>query len=248
MNHFFIQLLFVLLIFTNSHSQHWNEYLQNDWQRTKTELNAKSIIISGSWFTGMYLLSYGDEYLNENVKQLNTGNLKYYFKTIDNLGYGPVAVPISIGVAGVSLLTNDSKFRQAALTSLESIAVTSVLVYALKIGIGRKRPYENKGAHSFDPFGGLDDSFPSGHTSTAFALITPWIYYYKNPWTYFLYIFPASTAISRMIFDKHWATDVLTGGAIGYVVSYYLSNWHKEFSQSKITQSAPPMVSISIKL
>lgn len=247
MNH--SKLIILVLLITNiSYSQHWNEYLENDWQRAKTELNTKSLLISGSWFAGIYLLSYGDEYLNENVKQLNTGKFKYYFKTIDNLGHGPVAVPISIGIAGVSFLTNDSKFRQAALTSLESLAVTSALVYVLKIGIGRKRPYEKKGAHSFDPFGGLDDSFPSGHTSTAFALITPWIYYYKKPWTYFLFIFPASTAISRMIFDKHWATDVLTGGAIGYMVSYYLSNWHKEFRKTNNTKPVPPMISINIPL
>lgn len=248
MKQFILQIIFILLIINNSISQHLNEYLENDWHRAKTGINAKSLMISGSWFAGMYLLSYGDEYLNENVKQLNTGTLKYYFKTLDNLGAGPVAAPISIGVAGISFLTKDSKFRQVALTSVESIAVTSLLVYALKIGIGRKRPYEKKGAHSFNPFGGLDDSLPSGHTSTAFALVTPWIYYYKKPWTYLLFIFPASTALSRMIFDKHWATDVLTGGAIGYVVGYYLTDWHKKFRQLNNTASIPPMVSISIPL
>jgi membrane-associated phospholipid phosphatase len=244
----YFTLLVVVLAINNSYAQHWEEYLKNDWERAKTELITKSLIISSSWLAGMYLLSYSDEYFNENVKQLNTGKFKYYFKTIDNLGYGPVAVPISIGIAGVSFLTNDSKFRQAALTSVESIAATAAIVYALKISIGRKRPYENKGAHSYNPFGGLDDSFPSGHTSTAFALITPWIFYYKSPWTYLLFLFPASTAISRMIFDKHWATDVLTGGAIGYMVSYYLTNWHKEFRRTNKSNSVPPTISINIPL
>ena len=241
-----IIILFLQLNYINAQS--WQDYITNDWNRSKTELNTKSLLISGSWFAGMYLLSYGDEYLNENVKQLNTGNLKYYFKTIDNLGYGPVAAPAAFGVAGISLLTNDTKFKRAALTSVESILVTSLVVFTFKIGLGRKRPLHKKGSHFFEPFGGWDDSFPSGHTSTAFALVTPWVYYYKKPWTYFLFIFPASTALSRMIYDKHWATDVLTGGAIGYVVGYYLAKWHQDFQKSQMKQEIPPMFSFSIPL
>jgi len=237
-----------LIIVSNSYSQPWQDYVNNDWNRARAELNTKTLLISGSWFAGMYLLSFGDEYLNENVKRINKGYLKYYFKAMDNLGNGPVAAPTSIGLAGISLLTKDSKFRGAALTSVESILMTSFIVYTLKIGLGRKRPYYKKGPHSFDPFGGWDDSLPSGHTSTAFALITPWVYYYKKPWTYFLFAFPASTALSRMIYDKHWATDVLTGGAIGYAVGYYLAKWHKEFEKSQKSVDMPPMINISIPL
>jgi len=154
-----------LIICTNSFSQQWNEYLENDWKRTKSALNSKSLLITGSWLTGMYLLTYGDEYLNENVKIINKGYLKHYFKTVDNLGYGAVAAPLSVGIAGVSLLTNDTKFRRTALTSVESMAVTAFIVYTLKIGIGRKRPLEKQGAFSFYPFSGWDDSFPSGRST-----------------------------------------------------------------------------------
>jgi membrane-associated phospholipid phosphatase len=248
MRKFNFQFILTLLIVNISYSQYWNEYVKNDWNRVKTEINTKTFLVSGSWLIGMYLLSFSDEYLNHNVKQLNKGDLKYYFKVVDKLGYAPMVFSTSIGVAGLSFVTNDSKFRGAALTSVESILVTSALVYALKIGIGRKRPFEKKGAHFFEPFSGWDDSFPSGHTSTAFALITPWIYYYKKPWTYFLFIFPASTALSRMIYDKHWTTDVITGGFIGYVIGYSLTNWHKDFKKSQNTKDMPPMISLSIPL
>lgn len=241
-------IIIILIQLSTTYAQSWNDYVKNDWNRAKTELNFKSLLISGGWFAGMFLLSFEDEYLNDNVKQLNTGGLQYYFKTMDYLGSGFVAVPAAIGIAGISLLSNDSQFRGAALTSIESVFATSVLVYMLKTGIGRKRPYLKKGAHFFDPFSGWDDSFPSGHTSTAFALITPWVYYYQKPWTYFLFIFPASTAVSRMIYDKHWATDVLTGGLIGYVVGYYLANWHRDLSKSQNNQPLPPVFSFSIPL
>jgi len=248
MKRILIVIVSALILCTNTFSQQWNDYLENDWKKTKSALNTKTLLISGSWMAGMYFLNYGDEYLNENVKKLNKGYLKHYFKTIDNLGYGLVAAPLSIGIAGISMLTNDTKFRRTALTSVESMAVTALIVYTLKIGIGRKRPLEKKGAFSFDPFSGWDDSFPSGHTSTVFALITPWIYYYKKPWTYLLFALPVSTAISRMIYDKHWATDVITGGAIGYVVGYYLSKWHQDFEKSKGNKDIPPMIQFSIPL
>lgn len=227
--------------------QNWGEYIENDWTQTKSKINSKTLLLSGGWFAGMYLLSYSDEYLNDNVKQINKGYLKPYFKTIDNLGYAPIAIPLSFGITGISLLTNDTKFRRTALTSLESMIATSAIVYSLKIMIGRKRPFEKKGAHFFDPFSGFDDSFPSGHSSTAFAIVTPWVYYYRKPWTYFLFLFPASTAIARMIYDEHWATDVLTGSVIGYAVGYYLTQWHKEYRKSQKSNQIPPMVNFTLR-
>jgi PAP2 superfamily protein len=246
MHKLLILIFSLLIIISHSYSQPWQDYISNDWNKARETLSAKTLMISGSWFAGMYLLSFGDEYLNENSKRLNKGYLKHYFKSIDNLGYGLVAVPASIGIAGISFLTNDKKLQKTALTSVESIIATSAIVYALKISIGRKRPFEKRGSWFFEPFGGWDDSFPSGHTSTAFALITPWVYYYKKPWTYALFILPASTALSRMIFDRHWATDVLTGGAIGYAVGYYLTKWHIDFEKTQKSEYKPPMVSFSI--
>ena len=133
-----IIIFFILFININTFGQQWSEYLENDWNKTKSALNSKTLLITGSWFAGMYLLSFGDEYLNENVKGLNKGYLKHYFKTVDNLGNGPFAAPLSIGIAAISLIGNDTKFRRTALTSVESMAVTALIVYSLKIGIGRK--------------------------------------------------------------------------------------------------------------
>ncbi len=228
----------------------WNNYLDNDLKRARTELAAKSLLWAGGWFSSMYILSYEDEYLNTAVKSLYNGNFKHYFDTVDYLGDGSYSIPAAIGFAGFTHLFNDHKLRQAALTSIEAVLASSILVYSLKITFGRKRPLENRGAHSFQPFSGWDDSFPSGHTSTAFALITPFVYYYDNLIGYFLLLFPASTAISRMILDKHWATDVLTGGAIGFVVGFYLSKWHRDFSRTNSGNSLSPpmMISFSIPL
>jgi membrane-associated phospholipid phosphatase len=100
-----------------------------------------------------------------------------------------------------------------------------------KFILGRRRPSANAGPHCFSPFSDPKSSFPSGHASTAFALLTPWVVYYPSPYTYLLLIFPASTAISRMVFNRHWFTDVLTGSVLGFLIGYNLAKWHKDLAK-----------------
>jgi len=245
------RLIIIIFIYLNCFvlaGNNINKYLENDWNRTQSELDAKSMLWAGGWISSMYFLSFHDEYLNEAVKPLYKGSYQYYFDTVDYLGYGPYSIPVSIGFSGLTFLFNDQKLRQAALTSVESVLFSSALVFVLKTSLGRYRPYKERGAHFFVPFSDMDASFPSGHTSTAFALITPFAVYYDNLLGYTLLALPASTAISRMIYDKHWATDVLTGGAIGCVVGYYLATWHKDFSKGKSTYPSTPTISFSISL
>lgn len=240
----YLILSFIIIYnFSELNGQNIIKYTDNDWKELKSTVNINSLLWAGGWMSGMYALSYGDEYLNSAIKPIYTGKLKYYFDAVDYLGYGPFSIPFSLGFSGFTFLLNDKKLQAASLTSVESVLASSIVVYVLKISIGRKRPYEDQGSHVFNPFSGWDDSFPSGHSSTAFALITPFAFYYDNPLSYSLLLLPVSTAISRMIFDKHWATDVLTGGAIGFVIGYYLTKWHKDFSKSWKTKSgSKPMV------
>jgi len=146
------------------------------------------------------------------------------------VGNAPYAIPVAAGIAGFTLTGSNQKLQDAAFTSLQAGVVSALITGIGKFVIGRGRPYEKKGPHYFYPFRGLDESFPSGHSSTAFALITPWVYYYPGPLTYFLLALPTGTAIARMIFDQHWATDVLTGSLIGILVGYNLARWHKQLA------------------
>jgi len=243
-------LIFILLLKFSAvlGGNYINDYIDNDWKQAKNTINSNSLLWSGIWVTGMYALSYQDENLIESVKPIYNGNWKYYFNTVDYLGYAPCSIPVSIGFAGLTFLFNDQKLRHAALTSVESALVSSFFVGVLKYSIGRYRPYQNKGSHFFKPFTDVDASFPSGHSAVAFALITPFAYYYDSPSSYALLIFPISTGISRILLDKHWTTDVLTGGLIGYLVGYYLTKWHKDYTKINKADNTPPLLKFSIPL
>lgn len=232
--------------------QRWLDYLDNDLVRMNRQLNFSTALISAGWLTGMYLLSSYDEDVNQSVKCIYKGGWQKYFDAIDYLGYAPYSIPAGVGLTGLTLLGNDKKLQDAAFTSVEAALVSGIVVSAFKLVIGRTRPDAGKGAYCYLPFSDWDASFPSGHSAIAFALVTPWMYYYPGPLTYTLMLFPASTAIARMLLDKHWLTDVLTGSVVGIFVGYTLAKWHKELAEKNRYYSPnnnpPMMISYAFRL
>jgi membrane-associated phospholipid phosphatase len=227
-------LLILLLCSDSSFSgDRWDSYVTNDWNQFKQKLNFNTLLYTGTWLSGMYALSHYDEDINSSVKSLYKGKFKTYIDIVDHLGNAPYSIPAMAGIAGLTLVGNDRKLHDAAFTSLEAACANALIIGISKLMFGRNRPDAKKGAHDFSPFSFNQASFPSGHASTAFALITPWVYYYPGPLTYALLVIPASTALARVILDRHWATDVLTGSLIGILIGYNLARWHKRLAVDK---------------
>lgn len=247
--------VFAIIIFLHCRpataSDLWRDYLQNDWQRLGSAMNARTALIAGGWLAGMYLLSGYDEEINGSAGALYRGNWQTYFNTIDHLGNVPYTFPVSVGLTSLTLLGNDKRLQDAAFTSTEALIATGMAVGIIKLIVGRTRPDDGQGSRHFRPFSG-NFSFPSGHAATAFALVTPWLYYYPNPVTYLLLVLPASTAISRMVLDRHWFTDVLTGSVMGLLIGSTLARWHKDLArqndQFAPLRKPPMLISYSVSL
>ena len=85
--------------------------------------------------------------------------------------------------------------------------VMAIAVNSLKYSIGRLRPD-----------GTSYNSFPSGHTATAFmtASMLHMEYGWRSPWfSIGGYAAAAVTGVSRIMNNRHWMTDVVAGAAIG---------------------------------
>jgi len=117
------------------------------------------------------------------------------------------------------LVFGDSNRFTAILSSAFSVAVGAALFLALKQRIGRKRPCDIGRVCWVSLLPPDKFSFPSGHTITAFAVVTPLMYFY--PALAFLLLFCAlSVAASRVILGMHFLSDVLVGCAIGSGLGY----------------------------
>jgi membrane-associated phospholipid phosphatase len=87
---------------------------------------------------------------------------------------------------------------------------------AIKIAVGRERPYETPGdADVIRPFSG-HTSFPSGHTTVAFALAAGIDHVTSAKWVPWV-VYPAAALVgwSRLRDDEHWTSDVVAGALVG---------------------------------
>ena len=110
----------------------------------------------------------------------------------------------------------------------EAVLVGSGVTGLLKGLLGRSRPFVSADTNPHDfklgkGFSSSDrQSFPSGHTTTAFAAASAVTSEVQRMWPkYTWYVAPimyggaSLVGLSRMYHNKHWASDVVLGAAVG---------------------------------
>ena len=141
---------------------------------------------------------------------------------------GPGPYIIGGTMYAVGLASRDRRLTQLGAHGTEAIVVGAGISGVLKLALGRARPYTSADTNprNFSLGRGLKgtdfQSFPSGHSTTAFAAaaavsaeMTEWWPHQRwivNP---VVYGGAALVGLSRIYEDKHWASDVVMGAAIG---------------------------------
>lgn len=145
----------------------------------------------------------------------------------DYIRFVPLATQLALSLGGVQ---GRSKNRwQVLVTDAMATAMMATMVYGMKYGIDRTRPNGECG------------SFPSGHTATAFmgATLLAHEYGHKSIWIPIAgYSVATATGVLRILNNKHYASDVLVGAAIG-IVSAELAYWATDaiFNDRKLFKS-----------
>ena len=104
---------------------------------------------------------------------------------------------------------------------LQAAVYSTIVMQALKFATNRTRP-DMGGNGSF--FNG-GDSFPSGHSMEAWALATVIAREYpdKPLVKYGMYSFATAVSLSRIANQHHYASDVLVGSSIGYLIGRFVT-------------------------
>jgi membrane-associated phospholipid phosphatase len=139
-------------------------------------------------------------------------------------------VPVAFLVGG--FLRKDPYAQKTALLAGEAYADGAIVELALKIATRRLRPSDIPPAGNFsDTFFrshktavGYNTSFPSGHTTAAFAVATVFAHRYRQhrwvPWV--AYGVAATIGFSRITLQAHFPSDVFLGAALGYSMTRFV--------------------------
>ena len=208
-------------------------YIKSYWYDTKSFVVSPAKWRAKQWIefgvvAGASVLAYTqDEKIQEYFigHQSETGYSlsKYIFEP-----YGRFAPVIIGGLYIGGRLAKDNRLAGTSLTAAKSFVVSAVGATILKQLTHRHRPYQDDipdHANWDGPFSSYEyNSFPSGHATAAFSMATVYAMEYSSTiWVPIVsYTLAAGTAISRLYDNKHWASDVVIGSALGFVTGRFM--------------------------
>jgi membrane-associated phospholipid phosphatase len=159
------------------------------------------------------------------LKSVNPENpSSYYWKSISRTHIW-VSSTATLGSLAYGLLKKDKNIQHNAYETLIAIGINVAATGGIKTVFNRTRPVEDYPNDIYVLSLSNGHSFPSGHTSLAFATATSFAIQYKK-WYVVVpaYLWAGSMGYSRLYLGKHYPSDVL-GGAIVGVTSSLLSHW-----------------------
>jgi membrane-associated phospholipid phosphatase len=145
--------------------------------------------------------SFFDEDVRNSIQTLG-------WSSAAETGAGPVWSSVFVaGMFTAGRLSHHSRFRAMTYDMLDAAIVNFAYTEVLKVAVGRERPN-----------GEDDKSFPSGHTSNAFALAAVAERHYGWKLGVPAYLLAGFVGASRLEQDKHYLSDVVAGATLGYIV------------------------------
>jgi membrane-associated phospholipid phosphatase len=138
--------------------------------------------------------------------------------------------PLAVGLFVGGRASGDSRFRAATYDIAQATLVTGLYTGILKAATGRQRPD-----------GSDNKSFPSGHTSNAFAWATVANHHYGPKVGVPAYAIAGLIGASRIESNKHHLSDVVAGAALGLIVGRTVAREDGELVRQQRRLSIVPM-------
>lgn len=207
MKHFKNKITFLLLLITNfCFCQNVNIDSVKVFKNEQIKFNYKSLIIPsiligyGVWATDNDQL----EFVNEEIQGEFVENIDEKISFDDLAQYTPLVATFGLDFVGIKSKNN---FKDKLIITTTSTLIMATVVTVLK-----------DVSHIQRPDGSSKNSFPSGHTATAFMNAEILMQEYKNTSIWYGisgYAVATGVGVFRMYNNKHWFSDVITGAGIG---------------------------------
>lgn len=146
---------------------------------------------------------------------------------ISNVGASYTLIPLVAGFYGYGVLRDDPKPREVGVLGAEALLDSLILVQILKTAAGRQRPEAGSEKGEFFENG---TSFPSGHSIESWALASLIAHEYKHTKLVPIVAYSLAGVVSaaRFTAQKHFASDILAGGAMGWFIGRYVYKTHMD--------------------
>ena len=156
--------------------------------------------------------------VDDNIRELRFTGAESFHTKVDNVSQ-LLPLMAQLTMRGLGYKGRSKSWGKMLVSDALGMALMGGMVNAGKYSFGRLRPD-----------GTAANSYPSGHTATAFACATLFHLEYgsRSPWYSVAgYTVASLTGISRIVNNRHWASDVLCGAAVGILVGelgYWISD------------------------
>ena len=189
-----------------------------------------------------------DDHLADRLTSVASKENRFIDRTASFFEWMGAPGPFYIGPAVYALgkVTRKREIADLGLHGTEALWIGMGLVGVLKGAVGRARPLvEPRDASSYEFGRGWNDdkyrSFPSGHSLAGFAAASAVTaeagrWWPQGEWLVGIVMYggAAGIATSRMYHNKHWASDVLVGAAIGTFAGRKVVRWHHSHPDNRL--------------
>lgn len=175
------------------------------------------------------------------LRSINLDRNPHWDKAMQFMSNSEATVSIATPaiILGVGFIEGDQQIKSDGFTIASAFLLSSAMTTVLKYSVKRPRPFTTYPDIEKLSAGG-SYSFPSGHTSSAFATATSLSLAYPK-WYVIVpsYAWASTVGYSRMHLGVHYPSDVLVGAIIGAASSYLCYKGQQWLNHRKKRKAEP---------
>jgi len=167
------------------------------------------------------------DHRTSNVFENSQGQVSWG-NNISRIGASYTLLPVVAGFYGYGAIKDDPKPREVGVLGAEALLDSLIVVEVLKPIAGRNRPDAVDNAGHFFKGG---DSFPSGHAIESWALASVIAHEYghgSKVVPVVVYSLAGVVSAARFAAQRHYASDIVMGGAMGWFLGRYVYQTHMD--------------------